>query len=418
MQTLFSKLLYGIIVGIFNLFSPPSYEDLENKGDEYFDAGKFGLAKLEYEKALSRLEAKNNPDASCHQEQIAKKLAESREALALQHKTDAEDLIEADCDEDAIELLQLALELTSKPELTRKIEGLLQDIVKQTIQLATDPVLEMEPDVEVVEEGEAGTEEEYFIALCSTLSEDAQEVYLKFSDVFKKGFITLNQGNFKEGAELLSQALEEHGPAVSYIHLELATAVLNLGDLEKAGALLTRFIAQYPDSIRAYEMLCDIFWENRTYGQAITLLKTCPDDLKSSVPIILLVGETLFRAEKFPEAVSFYLAHIERNGWNEHIGKSLAKAYEALGLKEKARKVYGEIMAACRGCGSQMDPFVKQRYADLSYEAGDISENILELYFSLCQEDPDNRNRYYQRISEIYSRHGHHEEANRYLRFI
>jgi tetratricopeptide (TPR) repeat protein len=405
-------------MGIFDFFSSPTYETSENKGDGYFNAGKFGLAKLEYEKAFSRLEGKNEPDDVYHQKRILKKLGESKESLAIKHKADAEDLLEADCDEDAIELLQLALELTDKPELTRRIEGLLQGIVKQTIQPAIDPVLEMDPVAVAIERQETGSEEEYFVALCSTLPEETQEVYLKYGDLFRNGFIALNQGDFATGAELLSQALEEHGPDVGYIHLELATAVLNLGDFEKAGVLLTRFIKHYPESIRAYEMLCDIFWEHRSYGQAIALLKTCPDDLKNSVPIILLVGETLFRAEKIPEAVLFYLAYIEKNGWNEHVAKSLANAYDTIGLEEKARTVYSEIVAACRGCGSRVDPYVKQRYADLSYEAGDISESILELYLSLCREDPDNRSRYYQRISEIYSRHGHHEEAKRYLSFV
>jgi tetratricopeptide (TPR) repeat protein len=405
-------------MGIFNFFSSPTHETSENKGDGYFNDGKFGLAKLEYEKAFSRLEGKNEPDDVYHQKRIFKKLGESKEALAIKHKADAEDLLEADCDEDAIELLQLALELTDKPELTQRIEGLLQSIVKQTIPPAIDPVLEMDPVAVAIERQETGSEEEYFVALCSILPEETQEVYLKYGDLFRNGFTALNQGDFATGAELLSQALEEHGPDVSYIHLELATAVLNLGDFEKAGVLLTRFIEHYPDSIRAYEMLCDIFWEHRSYGQAIALLKNCPDDLKNSVPIILLVGETLFRAEKIPEAVSFYLAYIEKNGWNEHVAKSLANAYDTIGLEEKARTVYSEIVAACRGCGSRVDPYVKQRYADLSYEAGDISESILELYLSLCREDPDNRIRYYQRISEIYSRHGHHEEAKRYLSFV
>ena len=401
-------------MGIFDIFSSPSYETFEKKGDGFFNANNFGLAKLEYEKALSRLENKTTPIPSCHQKRIANKLDESREALALQHKSNADNLIEAGCENDAVELLQLALELTNNPDLTRQFENLLLAIQEQAI----GPAYDIEPDFEAVE-GTGGqySEEEYFVALCSTLPEDAQDAYFRYGDSFKTGYIALNQGDFERAAELLSKSLDEHGPTVSYIHLELATAHLNLGDMETARILLERFIENYPLSIRAYEMLCDIFWEKHAYSLALEFLRACPDDLKTSVPIILLVGETLFQAEKYPEAESFYLEYIRISGWNEYIAKPLARTYEALGSAEKAREVYGEIITACRGCGSKVDLFVKQRYADLSFEAGDVSENVLELYLSLCREDPGNRVRYYRRLSEIYLRHGHPEEAKRYLKF-
>jgi hypothetical protein len=64
-----------------------------------------------------------------------------------------------------------------------------------------------------------------------------------------------------------------------------------------------------------------------------------------------------------------------------------------------------------------VDPFIKQRYADLCFDSGDYSTRILELYLSLVHEDPGNKTHYYRKISRIYSSLGHEEEADRYRAF-
>jgi tetratricopeptide (TPR) repeat protein len=399
-------------MGIFNIFSSRSYESCEKRGDIFFNSNEFGPAKLDYEKALAQLERKTIPGSSHHHERLKGKINQSRKALALRHKTNAVNLIESGCNDDAAELLKLALELSDDTDLTMQIEHLLLDIKDQVILPTRDSAMEADEDMD-----EQDTGEEYFIALCSTLQGHVKDEYLGYGDSFKMGYIALNQGDFERASVLLAKSLEEHDTTVSYIHLELATAYLNLGDMDNAGALLVQFIDSYPGSVRAYEMLCDIFWEKRSYDKALELLQSCPDDLKISLPMNLLVGETLFQAEKYQEAESFYLEHMETNGWNEHIAKALARTYEALESKGKALEIYGKLINECKGCGGRVDPFVKQRYADMSYESGDISENIREIYLSLCQEDPLNQVRYFNRLSEIYAKCGYDEEAKRYLKF-
>jgi tetratricopeptide (TPR) repeat protein len=109
------------------------------------------------------------------------------------------------------------------------------------------------------------------------------------------------------------------------------------------------------------------------------------------------------------------LDYLNTNGWDEHIAQSLGKTYEALGLNDKARELYEEIIGACQGCGSRVDPYVKQRYADTSLETGHHSVKILEIYFDLIKEDPDNRRDYYDKVSRIYTLQGNKKEARRYL---
>jgi len=401
-------------MGLFDFLSSKSYTDYEAQGDRYNKADDFGSGKLEYEKALSILEGNSVPNPLHHKERIEKKIAGTMESLALQHKNTAENLIEAASFDEAAELLNLASELTENPELAGEIENLLHDLEKRMYSHEYDIQPDYEPRLNT-DEQEAG--EEYFLALISTMPEEVQKTYLGYGDSFEKGFIALNQGNFENAVELLSQSLDEHDFDVGHIHLELATAYLNLGVMDDALVLLEQFVQYYPEFIRAYEMLCDIYWEKDSCEKAIELLVACPDDIKTDVSINLLMGETLVRAEKLQEAKSFYLEFLKYNGMNQHIARALAQTYEALKETGKAREVYGEILNSCSGCGMKTDPFVKYRYAELSYAAGEIPGSILELYISLCQEDPANREIYFKRISDIYSKRGHHDEAKRFRRF-
>jgi tetratricopeptide (TPR) repeat protein len=132
---------------------------------------------------------------------------------------------------------------------------------------------------------------------------------------------------------------------------------------------------------------------------------------------MILKGETCFYQKKFDEAVSIYLGVIEKNGWDEHIARFLAKTYEAFGLKEEARSVYGEIMGKCQGCGKRPDPYIMQRYAENSFALGDYSTRVLEMFLNLTKTDPENQKHYFQKISTIYSHLGNHKESQRFLEF-
>ncbi len=93
------------------------------------------------------------------------------------------------------------------------------------------------------------------------------------------------------------------------------------------------------------------------------------------------------------------------------------KAYEALKNLEEARGLYIQIMNQCRSCHTRVDPLVRRKFADISFDLNDRSTAVLESYFSLAQEDPSNRPFYFQRISEIYAAMGNREEAHRFQGF-
>ena len=260
-------------------------------------------------------------------------------------------------------------------------------------------------------------EEETFAALISPMPEAVNRAYQGYGETFRKGFLALNRGDFDVAVEKLSRAMEECGSEPGYIPLELATAYMNLEMAERAEPLARVFLREHPMSIRGYQILCEILWEQGDSPRALELLDDCPEEMARSVPILALRGEMLFRAGRFEEAEELYSSAMKTCGRQEMLTRALARIWDHQGKKEKARGLYGEILEGCNTCGARGDPLVKRRFADLSLELGDRSPRVLEHYLSLVHEDPGRRAEYYRKISRIYDRQGYREEADRYREF-
>jgi len=404
-------------MGLLNIFSGKNPEDYELKGDKFAETGAYGKAIVEYERALERLE-KTAPWDDGFRQSLRDKIHSSREALVLQHKKTAEDMIEAGYHEDALQYIQLALELTEDPDLTGDLENQKRELEAR----ALDGIPIEEPEVEIADPEEARDDEaddgepgdEYFTALVGTLPEEIQKAYLGYGEAFKKGYLALNQGNFESAAGYFSRAMEENPDPQTYIPLELATARLNQGESEDARQLLEKFLQHRPDALPAYQLLCEIFWETKAFDRAESLLATLPPELSESIAGFVLRGETLYHAEKFKEAKAFYQNLLNTYDWNETIARALAKTHESLNEMANARNIYREIMGQCHSCHSRIDPYIKQKYADLSFASGLHTTEVLELYLSLVHEVPDKKADFYQKISRIYTTQGNGTEARRF----
>ena len=404
-----------------NLFSK-SPEKYEQKADKFFDSKAYGSAKIEYENALNKLESQTNKDPKLKNPDLKKRLEDkiikSKEALAQQHFKTGCKLMETDNYKDAEEIFHLALELTDNAQLASQIEKKIQDKTPDKDLFDNDIIPGLNSQTSENQEPEYQEQgEEYFTALCSTLSDKDRKAYFSYGESFQQGYIYLNQGDFEKAAELLLQAHQENICKESLIPLELATACMNLGNYEKAQSLLEDFLKHYPESIRAYGLLCEILWENNNFDHALHLIESCSQEISDSAEICLLKGETLYLDLKFQEAETHFLKYLQSCKWDENIAKALAKVYEARKLPEKALDIYAKLMNACQGCGHKPDPFLKQRYAEISLAAGDHSSKILELYLSLIQEDPENQAIYYQKVSQIYKLQGNDIEALRFETF-
>jgi len=123
-------------MGLLNIFKGKSYRELEAGGDSHAQSGAWGRAKIDYEKALEKLDkaSSENPQDDMRLREDAQRLEEkildSKEKLALDHKKTAEEMLEAQYYEDALQYLNLALELTSNAQLTEELETRSQELKK------------------------------------------------------------------------------------------------------------------------------------------------------------------------------------------------------------------------------------------------------------------------------------------------
>lgn len=406
---------------ILRLLKGKTPEQMEIQGDVLFKKGEYGSSKMEYEKALSKLE-KKDPEALEKISRLKKKVLESCNGLASEHERTSADLIENGYTDEAENLLTLALQLAEDEQIISSIEKRLQT-------LGSPKTLSEKPSIhgreEILEKQEETPEEQlfqdpgdhYFTLLVSTLPEEDQSEYHRYDESFKEGYVKLNQGDFEGAAPLLSETLDKSDSTENFIPLELGTALLNLGQNEQALLLLEGFLKHHPETLRAYPLLCEIYWQNQEFEKAHSLLRSCPDSLKNHPLIHVLEGETFFQDNKYDEAEAHYSSFLNFCGWDEAIARAQAKTLEALGKKEEAKEQYVKILNTCQGCGKQTDPLIKQRFADLSLETGDHSTELLEHYLALIQEIPETRVENYEKISKIFALNGNENEAKRFKRF-
>ena len=404
-------------MGFFKLFVGKSPEEAEKKADALFEAGEYGLAKMEYENGLEKWR-KAAQGSEALEERLKEKLRKTREILAQKHKQEGLEIMDSEYYEAAEQSFLLALELTKNPELIEELRGMLDEIGHRSGEEQAVPALDPSP---LKEEGpervESGpTDDEYFAALCSEFPEAVRREFYQYGMSFRQGYLALNEGNFELAAEKLLQAMEENSEG-GFIAIELATAYLNLDKCQEARTLAERFLRAHPDSPRGYQILCEVLWAVQEFDKALERLGACPNILAESLPVVLLRGETLFKAQRLEEAERLYERELKLRGWQADIARSLAKAYEARGKKAEARDMFGALLVECRACGSPGDTFAKQRFSDLSLELGDYSSSVLELYLSLVHEDPSRRADYYQKISRIYAAQGNDNEARRFEGF-
>ena len=114
-------------MSIFKIFSGPSAEKLEQRGDALAAAGKWGLAKLEYEHAAIKAEKAASPTQEAAA-RLQKKIVDTMEALAREHLENADRLKEGANFDEAAELVTIALGITADPRLKSELEERLEQI--------------------------------------------------------------------------------------------------------------------------------------------------------------------------------------------------------------------------------------------------------------------------------------------------
>ncbi len=146
-------------MSILKLFSSKTPEEHEKKGDELFSFDLWGKAKIEYERALDKL-AKTSPQNDALKTRLQEKIRQTKEALALGHEQNADDLIESGFYDDARELYILAQELTRNPKQKKDLEIKLKDLDFQLDRTVEEDLPDLDVEAQEAQEPEFPEQED------------------------------------------------------------------------------------------------------------------------------------------------------------------------------------------------------------------------------------------------------------------
>ena len=182
-------------MSILKFLSGPPPEKIETKGDALFNAGLWGDAKLEYERALAKAQ-KEGRLSQDWEARLGEKITRTKEALAADHQKTAEDLMDGGYYDEARPLIVLALDMTADEKRHRSLATLAEKL--ESLQQAeaaaaweADDFLIGDQAPEEHPEDRAATLDEQYYALCGTLPPDIQKV-----------FANLNMENAKKGEKV------------------------------------------------------------------------------------------------------------------------------------------------------------------------------------------------------------------------
>lgn len=436
-------------MGLFSFFSGKTPETIEKKGDQLVDRKAFGPGKLEYEKAFARdrVSPSKDPDFAAR---IERKIADSKHCLALEHVERAESLIDADCLADAADRLALAATLTCDTVLLNKIEMLIdhkqissQELTKsnhtpaknphKTSRSASDQSSEEDaqyhqsdlnrPNSNESNQDDSGSDDldmdetEVFTALLNSLPSEEQEAYPLYGPSFIRGFFAMNQGDFNGASTAFKKALEENDNKTSYIHLELATCLVNLNDGAGAKDLAIKFLDTFPTSFRGWQILGEALWSLELFDEALDRFAACPSSITGETPMEILRGETLVLSNRINEARKLYQGLVNAGNRDEAVLRHLAMACERLGEHNEANELYLELINHCSSCGARPDDTLRLRFAETAMAIGQMSHKLLDIYLDLAVKDTENKAVYFKRVSEIYAALGDENQAQRFREF-
>ncbi len=388
------------------IFGGRSFDDLWAEADSLLEAGRFGQAKLTYEKALDR--AKDAPEDV---------VAAVREQIA------------ACCDGIARERIRLGREYLEahEPDLAREeLEGAADTAVSEEVAGEARRLLdgmEARDAVTRAEEVEVGDEEK--LAAMAGSWEDAQdEEYGAYGEELDRALLDMYDERYAEAREKL-EALVAEADGPRYLWLEVGRARLLSGDLAAGEEALRTFLdALEPDEgggarLSARRELAGLADERGDEAGAIRELSAAVEELEDDPRPLIALGHYLRTHGHAAEAVEVLESAIDVMGesspeWRvlQELGLACADAGEderAIDLLESVLK----ILTARRHYDFPPDTVVP--LARLHEKHGQ-TERAADLFRSLTRgSDRKNHLAYHREAARLLAGLGLGDEARRML---
>jgi tetratricopeptide (TPR) repeat protein len=388
------------------LFKKRSLSEQEADADALFAAGRFGDAKLAYDRLEGRAEKEDKAVA----ERARLRSAESCDCIADQRIAEARNLHAGGHMDLAREELRHALETARSPEAQARARAAQKTIEQRdaTVQAAAARV-------------ELSDEERLTLITSSWETLQAEELE-SYGEPLFAGLLLLENGQGKEALSGLLP-LAERAPEASYLWLEVARAQLVAGELEASESSLRKFIARIgPEEggtarLLAHRELCKLCHERGDREGAVRELEAAAEALEDDPRPLLDLGNYLRVIERPREAIEVLemcAASFGDDTVEWPVTMELGLACAEAGEKKRAIQALEQVIETLVSRGHlDLPPLAAVALAKLHEDEGNLAR-AADLFGSLAKgEDAANHALYHREAGRLLEALGLHDEARR-----
>jgi tetratricopeptide (TPR) repeat protein len=383
-----------------------SAADERKNADELWARGEFGLAKLAYERALAA--AGGEPDDV--RTELARRVEESRDALARARLAEGEKLLRAGAHELAVTELQGAIEIAASAEIIAEAERLIEGADRRDAR-------EKATVVEL-------SDEERFEVIAGSFEEQQYEEYAAHGDELRAALLAVYDGSAAQARPVLERLIAATSEP-RYLLFELGRARLLDGDVDGGREALQRFVALFAEGeggearLVAHMELAAVHDERGDFDAAAAeyeaAVEAMPDDPRPYLAMALF-----FRRSKLPaEAIEVLTSALDvlpeqHRQWRFTL--ELGLAYADLGDDARAIELLEDVVAQLTARQHlDLPPECALRLAELHEKSGNKTR-ALDLYNVLSAgSDVANRFTYHRQAARLMLETGHRADARRML---
>jgi len=392
-----------------SLFGKRDLDTLLREADALFDEGRFGDAKLAYDRLADRTR-KEQPGKLGHVEARTDTCCDE---LALARANEAIRLARDGARDLAKEELRHALETARSDDAKRKVRGHIDSVERAEAQAeARDDVRSVAP---------LSDEEQLMLITSSWEPAQASELE-RHGEPLLEALLATERGDGARAMTLLAP-LRDATPDATYLWLEIGRAELARGALAEAEAALRTFLKRLGDDdheggrLLAHRELARIAHERGDRDAAVAELEACAEAMEDDPRPYLDLGNYLRLIERPREAIEVLelCAGLFPDGAVEWpVTLELGLACAAAGEDARAISLLEGVLTMLLGQGhDEVPPIAGAALAKLHEKAGNLAR-AADLYRMLgAGSDTAQRAHYHEEASRLLDVLGLTDEAAR-----
>ncbi len=387
------------------LFGGRSPQERVDRATALMEAGDFGSAKLELDKALDRADG-------ALRDTISDRIAECCDAMALERLEEAKRLLAQGDTELARQELDGALEVARGAAAQAAVQAVIDG-------------LEAEDAVERAADSSEVSDEERWVLISGSWERPQAEEYEAYGEAFERALLALHDGRPEEARPLLESVLEE-AEAPRYLWLEVGRARLLTDDREGGREALIEFVESLAEDevgqplLAAYIELARIAHEDEEFEEAMAFYERAVEEFDEDHRPYLAMGIFLRDTGHVDEAIGVLEAGASlmdemRPDWM--LMQELGHAY-ALAGRDKEAIAQLEAVISFMTARQILDfpPRSARKLAELHEQQGKL-ERAADLYAQLARgSDRANHPLYYKEAGRLLHELGLDSEARRLLK--